>query len=360
LILACSEDDSPTQSDNQTPVIIGVAAGQPELYPAAVTTLVCYAVDADNDDLTYAWSADAGAFPDGSTESSVRWEAPVQEGEYTINVLVSDGTNSVDGSVAVQVTTDGSGGELEFALGTTGLTVTMIWIEADSFEMGAMDDEQDAENGEYPRHPVNIKDFLIGKYEVTQAQWQTVTDTCPSHIQGTDNPVENVSWEDVMAFIDTLNNFEDVLVWRLPSESEWEYVCRAGTTTRFPWGNDSGYVEMDRWTVSGFYNGVGSHAQVGSRLPNPWGVHDMLGNVWEWCEDKYHGNYDGAPVDGSAWSSGRSQSRMMRGGSWYDIPQNCRSATRNSGRMELRYQTVGFRLAANYRVVDGYPPIERP
>ena len=353
--IGCDSDENPVQADNSNPVIEGLSVGAAEIRPDAATTFICYAVDPDDDELTYIWSAEAGSFPDGNNRSSVKWLAPLETDSYLVWVSVSDGQSSVQGSVNIDVSENGNIGEVEIPLGNLDITVTMVLIEPGMFEMGAeLDSVEYADNDEYPRHSVSIDFFWIGKYEITQLQWEAVTDTNPSALSGSGNPVDNVSWEDVQAFIDTLNSVETGAPWRLPSEAEWEYVCRAGNdSSRFPWGDDSTYVEINKWAVFGAYNGVGSHAEVGSRLSNAWGINDMVGNVWEWCEDKYHRDYGNAPVDGSAWTSGITNYRVLRGGSWYDIPQHCRSAERNRAMKDLRYRTVGFRLARSGPPVGG-------
>ena len=365
----CKDDDSPVKPENQGPIIVGISSGVQEIRPDAYTTLFCYATDAENYRLNYQWRASEGTFPEGSTGSAVRWLSPTVEGSYTITVRVDDYKHSVEDSIEIPVSENGRTGEWDFEIGDTGVMVTMIWIESGSYEMGSLDSAQateadvpfdtTAETDEFPQHTVTIGyGFWTGKYEVTQAQWEAVTDTCPSNFRGRNKPVENVSWMDVKAFIDSLNGMEESLnnghteqPWRLLSESEWEYVCRAGTEMRFPWGDDTGYVELDKWTWSGFYNGLNGPIEVGSRLPNPWGIHDMLGNVWEWCEDWYKKTYEGAPDDGSP-RTGRTPYRVLRGGSWYDIPQHCRSASRHVANKEImRYRTVGFRLARDGPIV---------
>jgi formylglycine-generating enzyme required for sulfatase activity len=390
LAVGCDhENDNPTITpENCAPEIISITSGFHIIQPGALTTLSCRATDIDGDSLIYRWTADAGHFPDGAQSKSPKWTAPNNIGDYEITVTVSDGELTDENSVQVVVSSNGSFGEVDFEIGNSDLSMTMIWIPAGSFMMGTLDTNQvkdiaeekaveegidpdsidvyvedylidymaenyidmDAKNDEFPRHNVTFQNgFWIGKYEVTQELWEAVTDTNPSRFIGSHNPVDNVSWDDVTAFIDTLNSRIPDSGWRLPTESEWEYACRAGNdSTRYPWDNDSTYLRVEYYTVSGHYNGIGSHAEVGSRLPNDWGIHDMLGNVWEWVEDKKHTHYRGAPDDGSAWlGPNQLKIRMMRGGSWYDPPQQCRSAQRNSATPDLRYQTVGFRLVRN-------------
>ena len=235
------------------------------------------------------------------------------------------------------------GTERDFPLGNTGLSVTMCWIPAGSFMMGAQDGEQDSYNTEDPRHEVNFgSGFWMGKYEVTQAQWEAVTGHNPARNYGvgTNYPVYYVSWDDIQGF-------ESILVdaFRLPSEAEWEYACRAGTTTRFYWGDDPNYERIDEYAV---YVGDEPNctAEVGDKLPNAWGLHDMSGNVWEWCEDVWHENYNGAPEDASPWTQdGDQRYRLLRGGSLSDNPRYCRSANRLWGFPDngLIY-SPGFRL----------------
>ena len=131
--------------------------------------------------------------------------------------------------------------------------------------------------------------------------------------------------------------------WRLPSESEWEYACRAGTTTRYYWGDDLSETAIGDYAVY-YLNYPGGTAEVGSKLPNAWNLYDMSGNVWEWCEDWYHDSYNGAPTDGSAWVSPSGEYRVLRGGSWYYDPGSCRSASRGNNYPSYTYPNLGFRL----------------
>jgi formylglycine-generating enzyme required for sulfatase activity len=191
-----------------------------------------------------------------------------------------------------------------------------------------------------PQHQVTIREgFFMGKYEVTQAQWQAVMGHNPSDHKGHDLPVEKVSWYDAQDFIQRLNAKNDGYTYRLPSEAEWEYTARAGTT-----GDYAGELDAMAWYAS---NSDFETHPVGLKHPNAFGLFDMHGNVWEWCQDNYHKSYVGAPADGSAWLSEGEQKRVARGGSWGSVPNpDLRSAERNPQSPDLRYNSVGFRVVA--------------
>jgi formylglycine-generating enzyme required for sulfatase activity len=241
--------------------------------------------------------------------------------------------------------------EHAFDLGNSGHTMTMVWIEPGSFLMGAKNVEAGAQNDERPRHRVTISDgFWIGKYEVTQQQWESMMGNWTFHFNNhPDRPAEMVSWNHIQTFETYLNNLESGNPWRLPSEAEWEYACRAGhDNTRFWWGDDPGYTQINdyawHWDNNNTGNGHETH-DVGQKLPNPWGLHDVNGNVWEWCEDSYHFNYYGAPADGSAWVDQGDLGRVARGGGWGEYgAQFCRSAARGRDNPLYGYAIFGLRL----------------
>ncbi len=234
------------------------------------------------------------------------------------------------------------GTERDFPLGATGQTITMCWIPPGSFNMGSPDGEQDRDNDEGPVHRVMFAEgFWISKYEITQGQWQAVMGENPAHDRGIGEnyPVYYVSWNDIQEFESALGN-----TFRLPSEAEWEYACRAGTTTRFYWGNDLTYNQI--WYYAWFNSNSGGRThEVGWKVANNWGLHDMSGNVWEWCEDVWHNDYYGAPRDGSAWLDGGNQSRcVLRGSSWSYVPRSCRCAFRFWLNKSDRLSNSGFRV----------------
>ena len=215
-------------------------------------------------------------------------------------------------------------------------------IEAGDFMMGAPDNEEGRSNNEGPAHEVTIgKPFELGTYPVTQREWKEVMGKNPSRSEGDDLPVENVSWNDVQEFIRRLNDNEGTNRYRLPSETEWEYACRAEITTRYSFGDDESMLGEYAWYAD---NSGGKTHPVGQKKPNPWGLHDMHGNVWEWVQDKWHDNYDGAPSDGSVWESEGGFRRGGRGGSWSRNARRCRSAGRSYGDPGSRDEGLGFRL----------------
>ncbi|MDT4967141.1 MAG: hypothetical protein QOJ64_1878 [Acidobacteriota bacterium] len=211
----------------------------------------------------------------------------------------------------------------------------MVWVPAGGFMMGSPASEAHRSEDEGPRHQVTIREgFYMGRYEVTVAQWTVIMGTNPSRFKSDNFPVGNVSWDDTQEFIRRMNARDDGYNYRLPTEAEWEYACRAGTNTVFAFG-DSLSSEQANFDGTDPYGkakkGVfrGEPTPVGSFQPNAWGLYDMHGNVWEWCEDWYHFGYDGAPTDGSAWLSGGTQKdRILRGGSWSYAAQFLRSAQR--------------------------------
>ena len=216
-----------------------------------------------------------------------------------------------------------------------GATMEMIYVAPGSFMMGSPASEE-GHYGDETQHRVTLtKGYWLGKYEVTQAQWESVMRENPSEFNGHDRPVENVSWEDCQLFIRKINSQLNCGA-RLPTEAEWEYACRAGSTG--PYGGNGNLDDM------GWYygNSGGQTHPVGQKRANTWGFYDMHGNVLEWCNDRY-GDYGGATTDPTGPASG--ESCVLRGGSWRGDTRRCRSANRNGDDPGYRYD--GFRLACS-------------
>lgn len=252
-----------------------------------------------------------------------------------------------------------------FTENVNGVKLEMIVVPAGTFVMGTSDSDPGRHGkNEEPAHGVTIREFHLGKFEVTQAQWRAVMGTDPSFFQGDDLPVEQVSWKDADAFCRKLSEMTG-RQYRLPTEAEWEYACRAGTAGPFYagldsigwYGDNSGDERVD---ASELYRKTGEDYvelllekyghkthPVGQKQPNGFGLYDMNGNVSEWCEDVSHNNYDGAPADGTAWMSGGDPGfRVRRGGSFLATALASRSAFRTKTNLDVRHSTFGFRVAA--------------
>ncbi|OUL32011.1 serine/threonine protein kinase [Nostoc sp. T09] len=241
-------------------------------------------------------------------------------------------------------------------LGNNGIVLDMIAIPGGQFLMGSSRDEPERYSSESPQHTVTIQPFFMGKYLVTQSQWKAVAalekvniqlNPEASHFKGANRPVEQVSWDEAIEFCARLAQVTGK-PYRLPTEAEWEYACRAGTTTPFYFGET---ITTDLANYNGKYTYAagpkgeyrGQTTDVGTFLANPFGLFDMHGNTWEWCQDSWHKNYKGAPADGSVWLSDN-HNRLLRGGSWNMNPWNCRSAVRNCNARDNKYINVGFRV----------------
>ena len=243
-------------------------------------------------------------------------------------------------------------GEVKTLTLPDGVEMKMIYVAPGSFTMGSPGLEEGRFDNETQHRVTLTKGYWLGKYEVTQRQWESVMGENPSRFNGADRPVENVSWDDCQRFIETV----DAAVRRqfgggarLPTEAEWEYACRAGTTTAYSWG---GALNGDMANCDGRYpcgtTVKGRHRQetsdVGSYSPNTWGFHDMHGNVWEWCQDWY-GSYNGNENDPKGPASG--DVRVLRGGGWLSYARFCRSALRSWRSPATRYNFCGFRLCCS-------------
>ncbi|MEY3827899.1 MAG: hypothetical protein RLZZ148_2720, partial [Cyanobacteriota bacterium] len=245
------------------------------------------------------------------------------------------------------------------------VSLVMVSIQGGKFLMGSPEGE--GYSDEKPQHEVTIPDFWIGQYPITQEQYQAVMGTNPSTFQDTEGkkknyPVERVTWNKAVEFCEQLSELTNQ-EFRLPSEAEWEYSCRAGTTTPFYFGatitTDYANYRGTDWTTGGNTYpgnyGLGPKGifreettEVGSFPANAFGLYDMHGNVWEWCADDWHENYEGAPEDGTVWlntnNSQQGNYKCLRGGSWYDYPVYCRSAIRDRLDAGDYVDSVGFRV----------------
>ncbi len=234
---------------------------------------------------------------------------------------------------------------------TNSIGVKLVLIPKGTFMMGSPESEQGRNENE-TQHEVTIsKDYYLGVYEVTQAQYEKVMGKNPSHFQGAkvgnenaDLPVEMVSWDEAVKFCKKLSDLPEEKKagreYRLPTEAEWEYACRAGSKTAYSFDDEEGLLPEYGW-----FNRNSSRRThtVGLLEPNAWGLYDMHGNVWEWCSDR-HGEYPkGAVSDPTGPKEG--SFRVYRGGSWFIDAADCQSAYRNGGDPSLRFRYVGFRLA---------------
>jgi formylglycine-generating enzyme required for sulfatase activity len=191
-------------------------------------------------------------------------------------------------------------------------------------------------------HQVTLtKDFYLARYPITQALWQTIMGNNPSHFKGENHPVDQVSWEDVQEFIANLNERTGENLYRLPTEAEWEYACRSGSSGTYCLGDDEKLLGEYAWYSN---NSDQETHPVGEKKPNAWGLHDMHGNVWEWCQDWYGDYFQGSVIDPVGLSSGTD--RVSRGGGWNLLAGYCRSGYRNRFSPGFCSHYIGFRLAA--------------
>jgi formylglycine-generating enzyme required for sulfatase activity len=226
--------------------------------------------------------------------------------------------------------------------------------------MGSPEDEEGRDECEGPQHPVTLRSFFLGQTAVTQEQWRVVAgwekveldlDSEPSRFKGKNRPVERVSWFEAMEFCSRLSQLTH-RKYTLPSEAQWEYACRANTQTPFAFGDTLTPMLANYDGNYTFGNGpTGRYRRETSDVAifpaNHWGLHDMHGNVWEWCADHWHANHVGAPEDGRAWleeNASKDKSRLLRGGSWNDLPRFCRSACRFRFHPGDRFNDWGFRV----------------
>ena len=241
---------------------------------------------------------------------------------------------------------------------TNSIRMEFIAIPAGSFMMGAGDSDPDADGSEKPQHKVTIsKPFSIGKYEVTQAQWEAVMGSNPYTLDRS-NPYYNlpgmkeritrpthpatVSWNDAQKFIQGLNAKEGHNRYRLPTEAEWEYAARAGTTTAYSFGDNISDLGRYAWYGEDFASG-GTHP-VGQKLSNPWGLSDVHGNAWEWVQDWYGENYYAQSPSTDPKGPASGSQRVVRGGSWHQTADSWRSSFGKSYEPDYRGISIGFRL----------------
>ncbi|MEO0684791.1 MAG: bifunctional serine/threonine-protein kinase/formylglycine-generating enzyme family protein [Cyanobacteria bacterium J06649_11] len=240
-----------------------------------------------------------------------------------------------------------------------GAKLDMVYLCGGTFMIGSP--EYEGYDSEHPRHFVTIKPLFMSKFAITQEQWLTVAKLPqvkyflhpePSYFKGDSYPVEQISWDEAIEFCARLSKYSGRL-YRLPSEAEWEYACRANTITPFHFGdtitsdlvNHDGSYTYASASKSEYRKGT---TPVGSFPPNAFGLYDMHGNVWEWCADSWHDSYDNAPGDGRVWHEGGDNNlRVMRGGSWFNVPRFCRSALRYKGESSLRDVFIGLRVVSD-------------
>lgn len=282
-----------------------------------------------------------GSFPSANTmqftDDGVVWDSSYH---YSLLTMNSQGLASWSNEVGIATPEAPLPSGMEFVL-----------VPAGSFEMGSPVGDPGSFEAERPVHTVTFDySFEIMTTEVTQTMWEELMQYIwgnPSQFYGPDRPVDSVLWERCQLFADAMNELDPSHVYRLPSEAEWEYACRGGTTTRFYWGDDPDYSQIGQYAWYSENSGGETHP-VGEKLPNSSGLFDMSGNGWEWCLDTWHSNYEGAPADGSPWVEG-SEDHIIRGGGWVISGRYCRSAHREYISAGNTYSFLGFRLVRTSR-----------
>jgi formylglycine-generating enzyme required for sulfatase activity len=236
----------------------------------------------------------------------------------------------------------------------SGVTLEMVYIHGGTFLMGSPESEEGHNTIENPQHKVTVAPFYMGKFPITQEQWNVIMGTKPSVFEGAKYPVRAISWHDAVELCRELSK-RTGRVYSLPGEAQWEYACRARTTTPFHFGET---ITPKLANYNGNYpyasGPIGAYrkqsVEVGSFHPNAFGLYDMHGNIWEWCADPWHETYKGAPPDGKIWESGGSPHlRVLRGGSWSNLPIVLRSACRLRLGQSVRPGNWGVRLVCPTR-----------
>jgi len=319
---------------NSPPIANAGADQSSVLVNTTVTLDGSGSVDPDNDIASYQWQQTGGStvMLTNADAAIAQFTAAVELGSiltFELTVMDTGGFQATDTCV---ITIPASPINV--------LLSTLVSIPGGTFMMGGTEDSY-----EQPVHEVTLPGFEIGAYEVTQAQYEAIMGYNPSYFQGTDkenNPVEYVTWYDAREFCMNLSA-QTGRTFTLPSEAQWEYACRAGSTTLYTFGDDEGLLGDYR------ANSSDGTAPVGTKLPNAWGLYDILGNVYEWCLDSWHSDYTGAPTDGSAWDPETGFYRVIRGGSWVNNenePGYFQSEYRAYNGPRRRETFVGFRVVA--------------
>jgi len=295
----------------------------------------------------------------------------LQPFEFTVATIQRNATRQQQGKWVIQRQQQQAYRLFEPLTITGDVLLEMVSIPGGTFLMGSPDNEPDRSSRESPQHEVTVEPFFMGRYPITQVQWQFVAglpqverelDPDPSpRFKGNTLPVEQVSWYDAVEFCDRLNRFIESRVsqptkrtYRLPTEAEWEYACRAGTRTPFHFG-ETITPQLANYKGTETYNDgpKGENRQKTTPVEhfgsaNSFGLCDMHGNLWEWCQDHWHGNYEGAPTDGSAWlTENEDARRVRRGGSWNYNPVTCRSASRYNNYPRETFDHIGFRIVCS-------------
>ena len=287
---------------------------------------------------------------DANADGALNFQDKILIADQILGLLVAPGNPDYNQNGSVSVA-DVVG--ITSALGSSriitlpgGVRMVFTKIPSGYFKMGA-DDEGWSNTMEKPVHTVNINyTFYMGIYEVTKAQWRALMNP---ELKGDDTAAEGLSWNDCQDFIEKMNQL-GYGSFRLPSEAEWEYCCRAGTQTRFHFGNSDcspsvcEVCKLDDYAWWCGNNSPYGTKTVGEKNPNQFGLYDMMGNVWEWCQDIWHASYTDAPADGSPWEDDSSQYRILRGGYWDSSAKNCRPASRRRAWPDARDEVTGFRL----------------
>jgi formylglycine-generating enzyme required for sulfatase activity len=263
-------------------------------------------------------------------------------GSYTLAYNATDAAGNTGTVQRVVKVVEGNTSGEDF---TVLADLQMIWVEPGTFTMGSPESEPGRGSDETQHEVTLTKGYWLAKHELTQAQWKAVMGTAPSYFEGDNLPVEQVSWEDAKAFCDKLQEQESAAgrvpagyAYQLPTEAQWEYACRAGTTTATAYGD---WISSSQANFDNYFLDTDPITNVGSYAANAWGFHDMHGNVWEWCAD-WHGTYPSNPVtdpDGSLWGT----HRVNRGGGWFSNGEDCRSAVRYPDTPDYTYFDTGFR-----------------